>query len=109
VRRLADGQSCLDVCPTSNTAFSVVADIRDHPLRRLLELGAPCTINSDDPLLFDVDLVDGYERCGKVPGPDDGQLAACARTSIEYFGSSEDLKRFALAGIDAWLESLLLN
>ena len=105
VRRLADGHSCLDICPTSNAALSVVADIRDHPLRRLLELGVPCTINADDPLLFDVDLVDEYETCRNVLRLDDGQLAACARTSIVCSGASEDLKRSALAGVDAWLES----
>ena len=53
-------------CPTSNAALSVVADIRDHPLRRLVDLGVPCTIDADDPLLFDVDLVDEYETCRNV-------------------------------------------
>ena len=105
VSRLADGHSCLDICPTSNAALSVVADIRDHPLRRFLELGVPCTINADDPLLFDVDLVDEYETCRNVLRLDDGQLAACARTSIEYSGAPEDLKRSALVGVDTWLGS----
>jgi len=105
VRRLADGQTCLDICPTSNAALSVVADIGDHPLLQLLELGVPCTVNADDPLLFDVELVDEYETCRNVLGLDDGQLAACARTSIEYSGAPEDLSRSALAGVEAWLES----
>ena len=103
VRRLADGHTCLDIYPTSNAALSVVADIRDHPLRRLLDIGVPCTINADDPLLFDVDLVDEYETCRNILGLDDGQLAACARTSIEFCGGPENLKRSALAGVDAWL------
>jgi adenosine deaminase len=105
LRRLADGRTCLDVCLTSNAALSVVADIRDHPLPRLLELGVPCTINADDPLLFDVDLVDEYETCRNILGLDDGQLAACARTSIEFSGAPEELQRSALAGVDVWLGS----
>ena len=105
VRRLADEQRCLDICPTSNAALSGVADIRDHPLRQLLDLGVPCTINADDPLLFDVDLVDEYETCRTVLGLDDERLAAFARTSIEYSGASEDLLRSALAAVDVWIES----
>ena len=58
VDRLAGQQVCLDVCPTSNVALSVVPDLDHHPLPTLLERGVACTINADDPLLV---------RCRSAP------------------------------------------
>ena len=52
VARLADQGVCLDVCPTSNLALSVVDRLEDHPLAALLAAGVRCSVNADDPLLF---------------------------------------------------------
>jgi aminodeoxyfutalosine deaminase len=46
----------LDVCPTSNLRTRVVGSLADHPLPRLRAAGVPCTINTDDPAMFDTDL-----------------------------------------------------
>lgn len=93
----------LDVCPTSNVLLSVAPSLADHPLQRLLDAGVRCTVNADDPLLFDTDLVAEYERCRHVMGLTDDQLAAVARTSVESSGAPSAVKQGALAAIDAWL------
>lgn len=46
----------LDVCPTSNLRTKAVASLDAHPLPQLLAAGVRCTINSDDPAMFDTDL-----------------------------------------------------
>jgi adenosine deaminase len=50
--RLVREQVPLTVCPLSNLRLCVVADLADHPLRRMLRNGLMATINSDDPAYF---------------------------------------------------------
>jgi adenosine deaminase len=102
VRRLADESVCLDVCPTSNVALSVVPDLAHHPLPVLLRHGVACSINADDPLLFGVDLLHEYELARSVLHLDDAAVAACARNSIVHSGAPSDLKAEAVRGIGAW-------
>ena len=52
VARLARDRMALTVCPLSNLRLAVVKDLRQHPLRRMLEAGLLVTINSDDPAYF---------------------------------------------------------
>ena len=80
--RLAAQGVVLDVCPTSNVLLSVAASLSEHPLPRLLAAGIQCTINADDPLLFDTSLLTEYERCWEHMGLSDAALAQIARTSL---------------------------
>jgi adenosine deaminase len=103
VERLAEEGVCLDVCPTSNMMLSVVPSLADHPLPALLDAGVRCSLNADDPLLFGPGLLEEYELVRRDMGFDDERLAAIARSSIDCSGAPDELKRSALAGIDAWL------
>jgi adenosine deaminase len=103
VRRLADVQVCLDVCPTSNVMLSVVPDLRSHPLPDLFAAGVPCSINADDPLLFGTGLLDEYELARRELGFDDADLARIATTSIDASGAPPDVKRRTRSRIGAWL------
>jgi adenosine deaminase len=105
VRRLADEQVCLDVCPTSNVSLSVVPSLRAHPLLGLVGAGVPCSINADDPLLFGVGLLDEYVVARNELGLDDHALASCASASLDHSGAPADVKAKAHQGIDQWLRS----
>jgi aminodeoxyfutalosine deaminase len=50
----------LDVCPTSNLRTGVVPSLAAHPLPALRAAGVPCTVNTDDPAMFDTDLAREY-------------------------------------------------
>jgi aminodeoxyfutalosine deaminase len=63
---LVDRRLVLDVCPTSNLRTRVVADLAEHPLPRLRAAGVPCTINTDDPAMFNTDLGHEYEIAAKL-------------------------------------------
>lgn len=52
VERLRTTQMALTVCPLSNLRLGGVAELRLHPLRRMLESGLCATVNSDDPAYF---------------------------------------------------------
>ena len=51
----------LELCPTSNRLTNSVPSIREHPLRKLMEVGVMVSINSDDPHLFGIDLCHEYD------------------------------------------------
>ncbi len=51
----------LELCPTSNWLTNAVPSRAAHPFRILMEAGVPVTVNSDDPGVFDIDLVNEYE------------------------------------------------
>lgn len=104
IERLAEKKICLDVCPTSNLLLRVFPSAEEHPLPRLMTAGIPCTLGSDDPLLFGPDLVDEFTLCRDAMGMGDGQLADLARASFSHSGAPEPMKQAGLAAIDAWLE-----
>jgi len=66
--RLARRRIPLEVCLSSNLATGATPSLRRHPLRRLMESGAPVTLNSDDGTFFGTDilleLVRGVEGFG---------------------------------------------
>ena len=60
VAYLRQGDIFLDVCPTSNLRTGAVPSPVEHPLRRLFEAGVPMTLSSDDPAIFQTNLVQEY-------------------------------------------------
>ena len=52
VKRVAKSDMALTVCPLSNLRLNVVDEMKNHPLRKMLEMGLCATINSDDPSYF---------------------------------------------------------
>jgi len=103
VKRLADSDIVLDVCPTSNLLLSVYPSLAEHPLPELLDAGIKCSLNGDDPLLFGPVLLHEYELARTEMGLDDAALASIARASIAGSGAPADFKASALRSIDDWL------
>ena len=51
----------LTVCPLSNLKLCVVKDMKDHPIKTMLQLGLHATVNSDDPAYFGGYMNDNYQ------------------------------------------------
>jgi len=56
LRELVDRGLVLDVCPTSNLRTRSVPSLAEHPLPALLAAGVRCTVNTDDPAMFNTDI-----------------------------------------------------
>ena len=102
VSRLVDAQTPLTVCPLSNLALCVVDDLADHNLKRLLDAGLKVTINSDDPAYFGGYVADNYLAAAAALGLTRGELAQCARNSLEASFAPAEQKRAWLADLDAF-------
>jgi adenosine deaminase len=103
VRRLADEQMTLTVCPLSNLKLCVVETMDDHPIDRMLAQGLRVTVNSDDPAYFGGYVNDNFRAAaaGRSLGRD--QLAALARNSfLGSFLPEGEIARH-LADIDAYV------
>ncbi len=103
LRRLADRQTTLEVCPSSNIALGVAASPAAVPLTQLLDAGISVALGADDPLLFGARLTAQYELARGVHGFTDAQLAELARMSVRGSAAPSDIKIRLLADIDAWL------
>ncbi len=57
---LKETQTPLEVCPVSNYRLKVTPLDEPHPLRKLVDAGVYCTVNSDDPPMFSTNLNNEY-------------------------------------------------
>ncbi|NMC78082.1 MAG: adenosine deaminase [Chloroflexi bacterium] len=60
VRMLGERQIPIEVSPQSNYCTRVVKREEPHPIRRMVDAGLYCTVNSDDPAMFSTDLNNEY-------------------------------------------------
>jgi len=83
----------LTVCPLSNTALQVVDDLKNHPLKKMLELGLKVTINSDDPAYFGGQVNKNYIEIQKALNLTKQDLYQLAKNSFKYSFLNEDKKQ----------------
>lgn len=72
----------LTVCPLSNLSLCVVDDLKDHPMKRMLDLGLKATINSDDPAYFGGYVNQNYFETTAAVGLTREDLITLARNSF---------------------------
>ena len=65
VKYLVDHQIPLTVCPLSNIKLCVFDQLKDHNLKKMLDLGLMVTVNSDDPTYFGGFLLENLYQCYK--------------------------------------------
>ncbi|HVK61508.1 MAG TPA: adenosine deaminase [Bdellovibrionales bacterium] len=65
---MAKNEIPLEVCPTSNWLTNAVASVKEHPIRKLMNNGVLCTINTDDPGVFAFDMIHEYEALQREQG-----------------------------------------
>ena len=106
MKKIKERNICLDVCPSSNIQLSVFPNIQTHPLPLLIEAGIPCSLGSDDPLLFGPSLLDEFELCREQMHFSDDTLAQLARNSFHYSGAPKKIMDQGLKDIDEWLRCI---
>ncbi len=83
VKRLADEQMGLTVCPLSNLKLCVVKDMNDHPLKTMLNAGLKATVNSDDPSYFGGYMHENFMSVADALDLSMQDIAILIRNSIE--------------------------
>src|ERR671911_1209923 len=83
VERLREEQVPLTVCPLSNVRLRVFDTIRDHNLKRMLDLGLCATVNSDDPAYFGGYVDENFQAVQKGLGVTRDDVYRLAKNSIQ--------------------------
>lgn len=55
-----DHQIMINCCPSSNYYLSRIEDYKSHPIKEFVRKGIVCSLNTDDPLIFNNKLIDEY-------------------------------------------------
>jgi adenosine deaminase len=100
VERLRDARMTLTVCPLSNLKLCVVKDMRDHPLKRMLDLGLKATVNSDDPAYFGGYVMNNFIAVIEALDLSAADVKTLAKNSFEGSFLPDGQKRAHVAAID---------
>ena len=100
VAYLRERQIPLEINPTSNTCLHIYPEMAAHPFRQLDDMGLLVTINSDDPPLFNTNLLQEYAILADTFGYDETGLTRIARNAFVAAGVEDDVKSKLLAEFD---------
>jgi len=102
VKRLAERQIPLGICPSSNLTLGLYKTLGEHPIDRLRRAGVPVSVNTDDPELLRIDLAGEYRRCAEAFGWDAQTCREVASTSVRASFAGESQQTAWLAQIGTW-------
>jgi adenosine deaminase len=100
--RLVRERIPLTVCPLSNVKLKVFPSLKEHNLKRLLDLGLCVTVNSDDPAYFGGYVGENYRAVVQALKLTREDIVQLARNSIMASFLDAPDKQTWLDGIDAY-------
>ena len=107
VEHLAKLRMPLTVCPLSNLKLAVVKDMKDHPLKTMMEQGLFVTVNSDDPAYFGGYVNENYRAVRDALGLSRDDLVTLARNSFEAAFLQPEEKAALIAKLESYVASHL--
>ena len=102
VTELANRKMCLTVCPQSNLKLRVVDDLKNHPLKQMMNKGLLVTVNSDDPAYFDGNVNDNYINTADALGLSKADIMELAMNSFEGSFLSAEQKKMYIDEVHAY-------
>lgn len=106
VKRLAQQQTPLTMCPISNLRLKGIPTLSASPVKKALDAGVLVTVNSDDPSYFRGYLNDNYRAVHDALDLNENELIKLAKNSFagSFLGNREKQKQ--LDAIDSCIESI---
>lgn len=102
VAHIARARIPMTVCPLSNQALQVCPDLRQHPLKRMLDAGLLVTVNSDDPAYFGGYVNENFLAVQQALSLTRDEVATLGRNSFVASFLPERDKAERLAAFDAF-------
>jgi adenosine deaminase len=94
----------LEICPTSNVITGkYVHRYEEHPIKDFLARGLVATLNTDDPILFDVELNEEYRRASEKVGISEEGILKLLRNGVSSTFMDEKRKAATMASLEAAL------
>jgi len=101
---IVDRDLALTVCPLSNLSLRVVKDLKDHPLRKMIQAGLKVTINSDDPAYFGGQVNANYEAIQDALNLSKTELYELAKNSFQYSFLDDESKAKYIKELDTYFK-----
>ncbi len=95
----------LTVCPLSNLALKVVSDLKQHPLKKMLDLGLKATVNSDDPAYFGGQVNKNFIEIQEALGLTKEDLFELAKNSFSYSLLDDETKKKYISELEDYFEA----
>ena len=102
VKEIVKRDIALTVCPLSNTALCVVDNLKNHPLKTMMNKGLKVTVNSDDPAYFGGQVNKNYIEIQKALNLTKEDMYELAKNSFQYSLLDEDEKQSYLRELEQY-------
>lgn len=109
VAELVKKQMPLTVCPLSNLKLKVVSDLKDLPLKRMMDKNMMVTINSDDPSYFGGYVNQNYLEVASALNLTIDDILLLAKNSFNASFLTDDEKKHYLDKVDEMDKKLRRN
>ena len=96
LKRLAEEQVTLELCPTSNLNTNIFESIEDYPLPALMNAGVRVTLNTDNTMVSGVSLQSEWEKVIRTFGLTDDQILTLQKNAAEASFAAPEVKRWLL-------------
>lgn len=103
VNHLAENEIPLTVCPLSNLKLQVVKEMKDHPLKKMLDKGLKVTINSDDPAYFGGYVNENFLETATALNLSNKEIIQIAKNSFKASYLPENEKELWISKLDNML------
>ena len=100
VNEIIQRDMALTVCPLSNLELKVVTDLKDHPLKKMLDKGIKATVNSDDPAYFGGYLNQNFIAIQEALNLSKADVVLLAKNSFQYSLLEENRKQELMNLVD---------
>ncbi|KAA1247860.1 adenosine deaminase [Aquimarina sp. RZ0] len=100
VQKLVASQIPLTLCPLSNLELKVITDLKDHPIKKMMDKNLLVTINSDDPAYFGGYINKNYLETAKALNLSRKQITTLVKNSFKASWLSEEEKERIIKEID---------
>lgn len=100
VNEIIQRDMALTVCPLSNLELKVVTDLKDHPLKTMLDKGIKATVNSDDPAYFGGYLNQNFIAIQEALNLSKAEVVLLAKNSFQYSLLEENRKQELMDLVD---------
>jgi adenosine deaminase len=90
---MANNNISIECCLTSNFQTGACIDIAHHPIKTFIERGIVVTLNTDDPGVSGIEIIDEYRLAREVVGLSAEQLAQIQLNGVEVAFVGDSVKR----------------
>jgi len=107
INELVDRQMPLTLCPLSNLKLGVIKDLKDYPLKKMMDYGLLVTVNSDDPAYFGGYLNENLLAVSKALNLSKYDIYRLARNSFTSSFLEDNLKEKYIQEVEEFYHSAI--